>query len=207
MSSAALIAAYQPLVSGRGRSTTTAPRHTVAVPRCAVVAIIASVLLAAGPSFGAGDATHAPIIFGYPYAGRCPGAGVADVVDQWNMYACNCTSYVAWALAANHQRIDWFIAGAMDARNWPHVARLSSLRVDRTPSPGAVAVWPSIARPFGHIAYVTHVGPAGTIDVAEYNYPSPGGGETFVFDVRTDVRAAGAMFIHVPPAGPHRAWL
>jgi surface antigen len=158
----------------------------------------------------AGLATR-PIVYGYPYADRCPGAGLADVVDRWGMYACNCTSYVAWALSANHQRIDWFIRGAMDAWNWPHVARLAGLKVDRTEGVGAVVVWPTIARPFGHVAYVTGLEANRTIDVAEYNLPSSGGTETFSFQTRSLVRIGDGVFIHVPRravtgapgAGPH----
>lgn len=140
----------------------------------------------------------APIVYGYPYAARCPGAGVGDVVDRWGMYACNCTSYVAWALVANHQRIDWFIRGSMDAWNWPNVARLAGLTVDRVPAVGSVAVWPEIAAPFGHVAYVTAVRPSHTVDVAEYNFPGPRGAETFGFETRSFVRLGDAVFIHVP---------
>jgi surface antigen len=154
---------------------------------------------AGGPcSAATRPAAWTPVVLGYPYARSCPGAGIADVVDRWGMYACNCTSYVAWALAANNQRVDWFIAGAMNAWNWPHVARLAALRVDRRPAPGTVAVWPSLAPPFGHVAYVTGVNRDGTIDVAEYNYPGPGGANTFTFDVRSLVSTSGATFIHVP---------
>src|SRR5438132_14097931 len=92
------------------------------------VAVTLLVLVACVPSVGdasaAGERNQAPIVHGYPYAHRCPGDGLADVVDRWGMYACNCTSYVAWALSANHQRIDWFIRGSMDAWNWPNVARI-----------------------------------------------------------------------------------
>lgn len=161
--------------------------------RVALAVVAAASTLSVSPA-------PARIVYGYPYADRCPAAGIADVVDRWGMYACNCTSYVAWALVANHQRIDWFIPGAMDAHNWPHVARLSHLRVDRDPTPGAVAVWPLLARPFGHLAYVTAVHRDGTFDVAEYNYPDADGLDAFVFNTRTRVGRAGAVFIHVPAA-------
>ena len=141
------------------------------------------------------------VVYGYPYASSCPGAGLADVVDRWQMYECNCTSYVAWALTANRQRTDWFIPGAMNAWNWPHVARLAGLVVDRRPAVGAVAVWPRLGAPFGHVAYVFGVDPGGRVDVAEYNLPAFYDPETFLFDVRSDVPAAGALFIHVPPLG------
>ncbi len=114
------------------------------------------------------------------------------------MYACNCTSYVAWALSANHQRTDWFIPGSMDAWNWPNVALHARLVVDRRPAVGSVAVWPEISRPFGHVAYVTGVHAGHTIDVAEYNYPSVTGAETFAFETRSFVRIGDAVFIHVP---------
>ena len=143
-------------------------------------------------------ARAAPIVYGYPYAARCPGAGFADVVDRWGMYACNCTSYVAWALRANGQRIDWFVPGAMDAWNWPHVARLARFRVTALPRVGAVAVWPKLAPPFGHVAYVTNVHRNGTMDVSEYNLPNAF--TPFAYDHRIDVAPANAEFIYVPKA-------
>ncbi len=94
------------------------------------------------------------IAYGYPYASQCPGAGLAERVDRWKMYTCNCTSYVAWALNANGERTDWFIPGSMDARNWVHVAHLKGIAVGRLPRVGAVAVWPRLSE-FGHVAYVT----------------------------------------------------
>ena len=147
-------------------------------------------------------ATHAqassPIAYGYPYARSCPGAGIADVVDRWSMYACNCTSYVAWALQANRQRIDWFVRGAMDARNWPNVARRAGLRIVHTPAVGDVAVWPALGKPFGHVAYVTAVAGNGRFVVGEYNFPSQGGLTRFVFDLRTTVVTPGVTFSAVP---------
>lgn len=168
----------------------------VAVLALAAVAVRAQAV----PARVSAPAAAPLVVYGYPYAGRCPDDGVEDVVDRWGMYACNCTSYVAWALVANRQRIDWFVPGAMNAWNWPHVARLAGLRVDRTPAPGAVAVWPAVSRPFGHVAYVIRVHRGGSIDVAEYNYPLLGA-DTFAFDVRTFVSPAGAVFIHVPRVG------
>lgn len=139
------------------------------------------------------------VVRGYPYAARCPAAGYKDVVDRWGMDLCNCTSYVAWALQANGQRTDWFIRGAMDAWNWPHVARLRRIPQGGRPRSGSVAVWARVAKPFGHVAYVTGVEEDGGIDVAEYNLPPADGGRVYRFDVRRDVRPTGAVFIY-PPA-------
>jgi surface antigen len=137
------------------------------------------------------------IVHGYPYAARCPEAGEEDVVDRWGMYACNCTSYAAWALHANHQRTDWFVPGSMDAWNWPNVARRRGLRVTARPRVGAIAVWPKLARPFGHVAYVIRLDADGAFDVAEYNRPGDRL-HRFRFDTRTHVTPTGAAFIDVP---------
>lgn len=137
------------------------------------------------------------IAYGYPYTHRCPGAGIAKKVDRWGMYMCNCTSYVAWALGANGQRIDWFVPGAMDAKNWANVARHAKIAVGAVPRVGAVAVWPRQSR-FGHVAYVTRIEPDGSFDVSEYNPPGEEGIDPFAFDVRRGVTRDGALFVYVP---------
>jgi surface antigen len=141
--------------------------------------------------------TAGVIAYGYRYAPQCPGAGLAERVDRWKMYECNCTSYVAWALSVNGQRTDWFIPGSMDARNWLHVARLKGIAIGRLPRVGAVAVWTRLSE-FGHVAYVTGLERGGGFDVAEYNRPTAVGEDSFAFDVRRDVSRAGAMFLYVP---------
>lgn len=153
-------------------------------------------LCAVAASTGAQSARAGVVEYGYAYASRCPGAGLAERVDRWDMYMCNCTSYVAWALSENGQRTDWFIPGAMDARNWAHVARLRGIAVGTQPRIGAVAVWPRES-PLGHVAYVTGVDAGGRFDVAEYNLPGAGD-DSFAFDTRTEVARAGAVFVYVP---------
>ncbi|MGZ4414767.1 MAG: CHAP domain-containing protein [Gaiellaceae bacterium] len=159
-------------------------------------ALLVAIGVGASPALGVASAPV--VVYGYPYASRCPVAGYDDVIDRWGMYMCNCTSYVTWALHANGQRTDWFIPGAMNAWNWPHVARLAHLPVGTRPRVRAVAVWPKLSPPFGHIAYVTGVGRDGGIDVSEYNSPGTWVFDPFVFDVRRDIRPAGAVFIYVP---------
>lgn len=139
--------------------------------------------------------TAAPLhTTGYPYARSCPAAGVRDAVDRWKMNTCNCTSYVAWALAANGYRIGWFEPGSMDAWNWPNVAAKHRLPTGVHPRAGAVAVWAELGR-FGHVAFVTAVHADGTFDVAEYNRP---GGVHFGFDTRRHVVADDVVFVYVP---------
>jgi surface antigen len=157
-------------------------------PSVAATAAAAALALAAGP--------HAALVTrGYPYASSCPAAGVRDAVDRWKMNTCNCTSYVAWALSRNGYRIDWFVPGAMDAWNWPNVARRRGIAVGARPRPGAVAVWPDWGK-LGHVAIVTAAHADGTFDVAEYN--PPGGRPRFAFDRRTRVDADDVTFLYVP---------
>ena len=192
------------LTPGIGDPTRVLARATailVPLSKWLVPAFVIAVLLAPEPAASSprSGQSRDVVVGGYEYAARCPAAGYQDVVDRWGMDMCNCTSYVAWALHANRQRTDWFIGGAMDAWNWPHVARLAHIPVGRLPRQGSVAVWPELARPFGHVAYVTGVEKDGGIDVAEYNLPSAAGGRPYRFDVRQDLRPGGAIFIY-PPA-------
>ena len=175
---------------------------SAATARVLTVSVLA-LLAASGWSHSVAATSHevaggGPVTVGYPYAFECPAAGIAKRVDRWDMFMCNCTSYVAWALQANRQRIDWFVRGAMDARNWPNVARRAGLRIVPTPAVGEVAVWPAIGKPFGHVAYVTAVAGNGRFVVGEYNFPSSGGLTRFVFDLRTTVVTRGVTFIAVP---------
>jgi surface antigen len=163
-----------------------------------VAAAAVTVLVLLVPVSPAAAARPGVVVYGYPYASQCPAAGLADAVDRWGMYTCNCTSYVAWALHANRQRTDWFVPGAMNAANWPHVARLAGLVVGRAPRRGAVAVWPRLSPPFGHVAYVSAVERDGKVDVGEYNLAGDEGVGRFLFDVRTEVSIAGAVFVYVP---------
>jgi surface antigen len=156
----------------------------------AVLAVVGAVIAA--------PASAKVIIRGYPLADECPAAGVRDDVDPWMMDSCNCTSFVAWALAANDQRTDWFVPGAMDAWNWPNVARRAGLPVGRVPRVAAVAVWPKLSKPFGHVAYVTAVHGNATFDVSEYNLGPKFGYPRFTYDARRDVATDGAVFIYVP---------
>jgi surface antigen len=158
---------------------------------------IALIALAAGLAVARPAGARAVVVYGYPLATRCPAAGIAKNLDGWGMFACNCTSYAAWALAANGQRTDWFVLGSMDAWNWPNVARRSHIGVGAVPRVGAVAVWPKLVPPFGHLAYVTGLEPGGRFDVAEYNFAADTPAR-FAFDTRLDVSRSGAIFIYVP---------
>src|SRR5260221_10046419 len=97
--------------------------------RIALVAVLLGLLAAVARPAGA----RPVVIYGYPLATRCPAAGIAEAVDRWGMFACNCTSYVAWALAAHGQRPDWLLRGALDPWNRPHAARRPHLGLGPAP--------------------------------------------------------------------------
>ena len=124
--------------------------------RTALAALAGSAALSLATTAAAGR-----IVYGYPLATRCPAAGIAKTVDRWGMFACNCTSYVAWALTANGQRTDWFVPGSMDAWNWPNVARCAHLAIGHGAAGRSSRGLARTRPPFGHVAYVTAVGPGG----------------------------------------------
>jgi surface antigen len=174
-------------------------RDTSAVRRLGLIALLCvAALPLAQPAGGAGTV----VVYGYPLATRCPVEGIAKEIDDSGMFGCNCTSYVAWALAANGQRTDWFVRGSMDAWNWPNVARHAHIDVGSTPRVGAVAVWPKLVPPYGHLAYVTGLEPDGRFDVAEYNFEANTPAK-FSFDTRTAVSPYGAVFVYVPRRTHH----
>ena len=106
-------------------------------PRASSVAAVAAAALV----LAAGAHAQARLVTaGYPYASSCPQAGDRDDVDRWKMNTCNCTSYAAWALWRNGYRTDWFVAGSMDAWNWPNVARRHGIPSGSAARVGAVAV-------------------------------------------------------------------
>jgi surface antigen len=155
------------------------------------VVVVLLALAAAAPA----AAQSGLVTGGYPYASRCPKAGIQDRVDRWRMNTCNCTSYVAWALARNGYRTDWFVPGRMDAWNWPNIAEEKGIPLEDTPRPGAVAVWPEWGKR-GHVAFVVAVHAGGRFDVAEYNTP---GHVRFGFDRRIDVRQnEHIVYLYVP---------
>jgi surface antigen len=172
------------------------PRTRLVIGRRRVRVLAAALAATGALAAPAGAPISHLVTAGYPYAAECPAAGRRDAVDRWKMDTCNCTSYVAWALQRNGFRVDWFVPGSMDARNWPSIARLKGIAVGKRPRPGAVAVWPEVTK-FGHVALVTG-SRGGTMDVAEYNLPPRLGGVRFGFDRRSHVRTAGATFVYVP---------
>jgi surface antigen len=117
--------------------------------------------------------------------------GVFDFADRWGYEYRNCTSYVAWRLAAAG------VSGRLfrdlgNAAQWLGAVRgEAGVVINHTPSADAVAVWEYGA--YGHVAWVDSVR-HGTVTVSDYNYAGTG-----AFAERQLNRADGPLaYIHFP---------
>lgn len=102
----------------------------------------------------------------YPYRNSA-----ADVVDKWNFYTRECTSFAAWRL---HNRDGINFSNSYkgqhwgDAGHWYTAAKAAGITVNRTPKVGAIAV--NTVHKVGHVAYIEKVYSDGSFDVEEYNW-------------------------------------
>jgi surface antigen len=133
------------------------------------------------------------------YPSNLASAPKDSVIDPWDFYNRECTSFVAWRL--NHNEGISFTnhykgAHFGDAYTWASAAESLGIPVNGTPTPGSVAVYPSSlagSGGAGHVAYVLSVNnSAGTVTLEEYNFNVVGG-----YDQRTQaISALGVQYIH-----------
>ena len=113
--------------------------------------------------------------------GGSPAAGVDDYapvrrdregLDDWAFYWGECVSYAAFAVRTYSPHKDfvnnWRGAHFGNAKEWDEAARKLGIRVDQTPTVGAVAQHSRNKN--GHVAYITAVHDDGTFDINEYNH-------------------------------------
>lgn len=105
----------------------------------------------------------------YPYSGTAAGV---FIVDDWNFYRGECTSFCAWRLNHNngigfHNWMGGIRWG--NANTWDDAARNLGYIVDNTPAVGAIAYWEGSSGSTGHVAWVSNVYD-NTVDIEEYNY-------------------------------------
>ena len=128
----------------------------------------------------------------YDYRGVCPTPdGGKRILDKWNKWICECTSYVADKLnergvpfTSRYKNVRWKSAG-----NWINAATLAGVPYNKTPRIGDVA-WFA----YGHVAYVGAVDSYGDVTISEYNWGMP-----HDYHARTVSRGAKAYpnyFIH-----------
>mgnify|MGYP000876875727 CR=1 FL=1 len=117
-------------------------------------------------------------------AGSSPAVGVDDYgpywasrgnvegEDEWAFYWGECVSYAAFAVRTYSPHKDfvnnWRGAHFGNAKEWDEAARELGIRVDQTPTVGAIAQHSRNKN--GHVAYITAVHEDGTFDVNEYNH-------------------------------------
>lgn len=98
---------------------------------------------------------------------------IDEVVDPWNFYNRECTSFVAWALnSRNGLSFQNYYKGEQfgNAADWAPAARKVGIQVDKTPQVGSVAWW---GQGYGHVSYVVDISSQG-VRVEEYNAFRPG---------------------------------
>lgn len=178
------------------RAATTQPRRLrrVVTGLVGVLATVGSLLVLAPAPAGA-------IVGIDDYPARLKNAGQNALVDPWNFYNRQCTSFVAWRL--NNDRgvpfhnyylgVHWG-----NASNWANAARKVGVVVDDKPTPGSIAWWAkgSPGSSSGHVAYVASVN--GTaIGIEEYNWARVGYYGTRVIDRSSKYWPSG--FLHIDP--------
>ena len=113
--------------------------------------------------------------------GGSPAAGVDDYapvrrdregLDDWAFYWGECVSYAAFAVRTYSPHKDfvnnWRGAHFGNAKEWDETSRKLGIRVDQTPTVGAIAQHSRNKN--GHVAYITAVHDDGTFDINEYNH-------------------------------------
>ncbi|MBR4575932.1 MAG: InlB B-repeat-containing protein [Clostridia bacterium] len=117
------------------------------------------------------------------------------LVDDWNFYSRECTSFVAWCLnTRNGIPFTNQYAGASkwgNAGEWAGVARSLGYVVDGNPAVGAVAWWSS-----GHVGWVSEVNGT-SVTTEEYNWKKDG-----AFHRRTQQASTISGFIHIKDIQP-----
>ena len=107
----------------------------------------------------------------YNYRGVCPTPdGGKQILDNWNEWICECTSYVADKLnergvpfTDHYKGVLWKSGG-----NWINAATLAGVPYNKTPRRGDVA-----RIGLNHVAYVEAVDSYGDVTISEYNEGHP----------------------------------
>lgn len=120
---------------------------------------------------------------GDDYPGEYKNAALDAVVDRWNFYNRECTSFVAWCLNSRNGVAFTNQYGGVSrwghAKTWGTVAQGLGIPVNSTPAVGAVAWWNSGT--YGHVAWVSSVN-GNSVTIEEYNYQYAGSFGSRVID-------------------------
>ena len=130
------------------------------------------------------------------YPSSLRGAALDALVDPWNFYNRECTSFAAWRLNnRNGMSFHNYYGGQHwgNANHWDDAARASGIPVNNGPAVGAIAQ--TDAGNWGHVAWVESVNAGGTVTIEDYNHLGTG-----VYSERT-VAASAYVYIHVHDIG------
>jgi surface antigen len=146
------------------------------------------VTLPAGATIGTDD-----------YPANLKNAAQDAVVDPWNFYNRECTSFVAWRLNndAGLPFHNYYLGPHWgDASHWKAAAVAAGIAVDMTARVGAVAWWAagSAGSSRGHVAWVKDV-TSSSITIEEYNYLRRGFYDQRTISTTSSVYPTG--FIHL----------
>ena len=104
------------------------------------------------------------------YPSKYRDAPIDSIVDEWNFYNRECTSFAAWCLnSRNGVAFTNWLGGQRwgHAKNWGVTAKALGYTVNNTPAVGAIAWWDS--GDYGHVAWVSAVN-GNDVTIEEYNY-------------------------------------
>ncbi len=130
---------------------------------------------------------------GDDYPSKYKNAAKDSIVDEWNFYNRECTSFVAWCLnsrnGVNFTNQYMGLSRWGHAKNWISAAQSIGITVDMYPKTGSVACLTTGT--YGHVAWVKSVS-GDNIEIEEYNYNSNGN-----FNTRTINRNSMSGYIHI----------
>lgn len=161
------------------------------------VVVLLGVLAAISPVLHPEPVSAASGVDDYP--SRLKNAPQDSLVDPWQFYNRECTSFVAWRLNSENQvafNDYWQGQHWGNASNWKKAATALDIPVDNSPSRGSVAWWAagSAGSSRGHVAWVQTVGD-GAITIEEYNYLHAGKYDTRTISSSSSLWPSG--FIHI----------
>ena len=104
----------------------------------------------------------------YDYIGVCPSPdGGKQILDKWQFWICECTSYVADKLNERGVPFNDHYKGVLwkSGGNWINAATAAGVPYNKTPRRGDVA-----RIGLNHVAYVEAVDSYGDVTISEYNW-------------------------------------
>lgn len=113
-------------------------------------------------------------VYGDDYPSEYKNAALDSVIDRWNFYNRECTSFAAWCLNSRNgvSFTNWYGGTHWGhAKNWGQAAAGLGITVDMNPAKGSI-YWSSKGI-YGHVAWVSDVS-NGNVTIEEYNYSGDG---------------------------------